>query len=106
MADFVGENHIFGWIGATNMDNPGIMTWYMSDEPVNTNDQLITDDANYENWKKGEPRGMDNDDNDDCLSIKSDTKQWHDTTCSRNNYAICQYRNTKRINSEFTISEF
>ena len=96
MASDLKQDVIFGWIGATNMDDPGVMTWIMGDGPVNTDEQLITDDANYEHWKNGEPRGIDSDDNDDCLSIKSDTKQWHDTSCDRrNSYAICQFRELK-----------
>ena len=96
MADFEGKHHIFGWIGATNMDDPGIMTWLIANEPVNTDPNAITADSNFENWKDGEPRGTDSDDNCDCLSIKSDTKQWHDTSCFRHNYAVCQFRADRR----------
>ena len=94
MAEWVGKDHIFGWLGATNMDCPGVMIWFSNDvfEAVNNDN---SDTTKYVNWKAGEPSETDYNDDDDCLSIKSDTMQWHDTSCHRRNYAICQYRGTK-----------
>jgi len=94
MAEWVGKDHIFGWLGATNMDCPGVMLWFSNDvfEAVNNDN---SDTTKYVNWKAGEPSETDYNDDDDCLSIKSDTMQWHDTSCHRRNYAICQYRGTK-----------
>jgi hypothetical protein len=78
---------IFGWLGATNKHDAGIVSWLSSGNEVD-----IDGEGNFTRWKHDEPRGVDDHDDDDCLSIKSDNTMWHDTKCRRENHAVCQYR--------------
>ncbi len=65
------------WIGLNDIDEESSWIWSKNSEPL----------GEYQNWKSGEPN---NNDNEDCVEIYSNSKKWNDKNCSSQKNFICE----------------